>query len=69
MSNLEQRIRDRAYRIWMDEGCPEGRAAVHWDMACELIAIEDNTGLTLRPVPSEGAEGPAGEPVEEASEP
>jgi hypothetical protein len=38
----EQRIREKAFYIWLDEGCPEGRSDVHWDMATELIAIEDN---------------------------
>ena len=42
MVDQEQRIRARAYRIWEEEGRPEGRAEVHWDMARELIAIEDN---------------------------
>jgi Protein of unknown function (DUF2934) len=41
MSDLEQRIRERAYRIWLEEGMPEGRENAHWDMATELIAIED----------------------------
>jgi hypothetical protein len=67
MSDLEQRIRERAYKIWLDEGCPEGRANVHWEMARELVAIEDNTPLALRPAPHEGADGPAGEPIEGAS--
>ena len=38
MLDQEQRIRARAYRIWEEEGRPEGRAEVHWDMAPELIA-------------------------------
>jgi hypothetical protein len=42
----EQRIRTRAFYIWLDEGCPEGRADMHWDMATELIAIEENQLLT-----------------------
>jgi Protein of unknown function (DUF2934) len=42
MNDHEQRIRTRAYRIWEEEGRPEGRAEVHWDMARELVAVEDN---------------------------
>ena len=42
MTDHEQRIRTRAYRIWEEEGRPEGRAEVHWDMARELVAVEDN---------------------------
>jgi hypothetical protein len=41
MSDLDQRIRERAYRIWLEEGCPEGREKDHWDMATELVPIED----------------------------
>jgi hypothetical protein len=26
----EQAIRERAYRIWVREGCPEGRDLIHW---------------------------------------
>jgi hypothetical protein len=26
----EQRIRERAHQIWIDEGRPEGRATDHW---------------------------------------
>jgi hypothetical protein len=40
MTDLEQRIRERAYSIWLEEGSPEGRADVHWDLATELVAIE-----------------------------
>lgn len=40
MDDLEQRIRERAYRIWLEEGRPSGRAEAHWDMARELVAIE-----------------------------
>ena len=39
----EQRIRTKAFYIWLEEGCPEGRAQVHWDMATELVAIEETT--------------------------
>jgi hypothetical protein len=36
----EQRIRTKAFYIWLEEGCPQGRAQAHWDMATELVAIE-----------------------------
>ena len=41
MSDIEQRTRERAYRIWLDEGCPQGRELDHWDKATELVAIEE----------------------------
>lgn len=41
MDDLEQRIRERAYKIWLDEGQPEGRAQEHWEIAKLAIAEED----------------------------
>jgi hypothetical protein len=38
--DVEQRIRDRAYAIWLDEGCPEGRDAEHWFQAERAILTE-----------------------------
>jgi hypothetical protein len=37
MSNREQLIRERAYHLWEQEGCPDGRADMHWCMAAEQI--------------------------------
>ncbi len=64
MDDFEERVRIRAFRLWQEEGCPEGRADVHWDLARELVAIEENIDLTLRPIPDPGSIGPYGEPVE-----
>jgi hypothetical protein len=36
----EQIIRTMAYYIWLDEGCPDGRADVHWQKAADLFAAE-----------------------------
>src|SRR3954469_21237383 len=47
----DARVRERAYQIWKQEGCPEGRAEVHWDMARELVAIEENQRLATKPNP------------------
>jgi Protein of unknown function (DUF2934) len=63
MDDLEERVRERAHRLWQQEGCPEGRADAHWEMARELVAIEDNQKQTLKPISPESA-GPEGEPVE-----
>jgi len=62
MSDVEQRIRERAYRIWLEEGCSEGRANDHWDMATELVAIEDGQRSAVKPINAQ--RGPSGEPVE-----
>jgi hypothetical protein len=50
MSDIEQCIRERAYRIWLEAGCPEGRELDHWDMATELVAIEGGQRSTLKPL-------------------
>ncbi|MFN3891687.1 MAG: DUF2934 domain-containing protein [Beijerinckiaceae bacterium] len=63
--NHEERVRERAYRLWLEEGRPDGRADDHWDKACELVAIEESYKDTLKPNPTEAYEhSPAGEPVE-----
>ncbi|MGZ9112787.1 MAG: DUF2934 domain-containing protein [Rhodoplanes sp.] len=33
MDDHERRVRERAYRIWKEEGRPNGRVATHWEMA------------------------------------
>lgn len=45
-SHDEQRIRERAYRIWESEGCPQGQEMKHWCEACEQIDAEDTGGRT-----------------------
>ena len=67
MSDHDGRVRQRAYQIWTEEGCPEGRAEIHWEMARELVAIEENFSIALKPAPVDGAESPGGEPIEEAA--
>jgi hypothetical protein len=34
----EQRVRDRAFQIWLDEGKPRGRDLEHWRRAEREIA-------------------------------
>jgi hypothetical protein len=36
----EERIRERAYRLWVEEGRPHGKDAEHWQRARELLALE-----------------------------
>ncbi len=67
MDDFEERVRKRAHKIWTAEGCPEGRADIHWHMARELVAIEDNFKTTLQPIATEAEKiGNWGEPVEPA---
>lgn len=39
--DLERRIRERAYRLWIEEGQPQGKAEAHWELARIAIALED----------------------------
>jgi hypothetical protein len=55
MIDLEQKIRERAYQIWEQEGCVDGRAEQHWQMAkLELTvageASTDGIDTVVQPV-------------------
>ncbi len=77
MSDTEERIRERAKRLWEEAGRPAVGIDGYMDQASELIAIEDNLQDTLRspglqprdaveddPIASDDVLGPEGEPVE-----
>jgi hypothetical protein len=54
------RIREVAYFLWLEEGCPEGEAERHWLAAETLVESE--------PLERKRIEGePPGEPVGDAS--
>jgi hypothetical protein len=38
---FEQRVRERAYFLWLEEGHPRGRAAEHWRLASALQAAHE----------------------------
>lgn len=64
----EERIRDLAHRLWIEEGQPEGKASEHWEKARELLALEaDPEEGKAEPHEGYNNPGPWGEPVEEAS--
>lgn len=52
----EERIRELAYHIWLEEGRPEGREKEHWEKARELAAIEENQMLASEPNPAAGGQ-------------
>ena len=62
MDEYEQTIRERAHRLWEQEGRPEGRAEHHWVQAKEIMAIEEGRPETLLSV-QETASAPV-EPIE-----
>jgi Protein of unknown function (DUF2934) len=41
MADREEKIRRRAYAIWFDEGCADGRDQEHWLEAEKEIAEEE----------------------------
>jgi hypothetical protein len=46
--NNEQLIRERAYQIWEEEGRPEAREQLHWDLAArEMQAVRDSKNQTI----------------------
>lgn len=47
----EQRIRELAYQIWESEGCPEGGAQRHWQMARKLLEAELQAQSPAAPAP------------------
>lgn len=57
----EQRIRERAYQIWLDEGQPEGRDKDHWHQAETQIAAKEGES------PGTDAQPPVAGPYENIS--
>jgi Protein of unknown function (DUF2934) len=49
VANREQQIADLAYRLWEEEGNPEGRADAHWLRAATLVdeVVQDKPKLKL----------------------
>ena len=56
---MEQRIRERAFKIWIEQGQPEGHDIEHWELAKFAIAEEDGQESTLVP-----PKAPRPEPIE-----
>jgi len=66
-NDIEQRIRERAFYIWIEQGRPEGRDREHWQQAeSELVAGIAKPENELRPAQSEAA--PADAPKEASAE-
>lgn len=51
MDDIEQRIRQRAYELWEEDGRPEGREGEHWERARFLVGIESNPDAGQLPNP------------------
>jgi len=42
-----ERQRQRAYHLWLQDGCPDGRADDYWERAGELLAMQDHPDAAL----------------------
>ena len=60
----EERIRQRAYELWEQEGKPEGRQGEHWKQACREIEAEGGSPLTASDIAS-GRLGSAADTLQE----
>jgi hypothetical protein len=40
MEGIEDRIREKAHEIWLEEGMPEGKETEHWFKASDIIRRE-----------------------------
>jgi len=65
-ADLDRRIRERAYFLWREDGCPDDRADEYWERARELEAIADNpqAGLLPNPMTQPGADPSLEQPIE-----
>lgn len=61
MTDRNVRVRELAYFLWVEEGCPEGAAERHWLAAEALVETEFREGKRI----DEGE--PPGGPVGDAS--
>ena len=50
MNDREDRVRELAYFLWLEEGCPEGEAERHWRDA-ELIVESNSVRKTVEGEP------------------
>jgi len=49
MTDRDDRIRELAYFLWLEEGCPEGQAERHWETAETLFDSEHRRGIEGEP--------------------
>ena len=55
----EDRVRDVAYALWLQEGQPHGRAEAHWFQAMELVNAEAMAEAAPAPVAKPKRKAPA----------
>jgi len=45
MQDLDETIRERAYHLWVADGCPDGNAETHWLIAQRDVLASSFGGL------------------------
>ncbi|MGU3495812.1 DUF2934 domain-containing protein [Xanthobacteraceae bacterium A53D] len=59
MTRIDDRVRERAHRIWEEEGKPDGMSELHWARAEQIVALEESDRLSKQPcAQAEGTETP-----------
>jgi len=46
----KQRIEERAYHLWEEAGCPQGRDLDFWERARQLVGMEESGAAGTMPV-------------------
>jgi hypothetical protein len=49
-TGMEQRVRERAFQIWIEEGKPQGRDKDHWQRAQQELAAHESPPLQPEPI-------------------
>lgn len=62
-----ERIRQRAYHLWENDGRPLGQDLEYWERARELVGIEESPGAGEVEIPMLRDTAVQGEVVDEAS--
>jgi hypothetical protein len=57
--DFESRVRARAHAIWLEDGCPEGRAEEHWARAADAVRAEDEAAKVSAPAAAAKKRAPA----------
>jgi hypothetical protein len=63
MQDLDAAIRERAYHLWIADGCPEGNADAYWlDAQRELLATSVAASTADGPAKAKTRKKPADKP-------
>ena len=71
MNDRDQHIREIAYYLWEQEGCPEDQAERHWSAAVAVVEAQDVEGENMEEDPQGTAfkESPISASLEASSAP